>query len=144
MTDKEMSKQIEDATKPIDFKATWYREHNARGMINSILAYQCAGVLDAKQVRASEKNRWHDYLLDYEKELGEQRLLELIDEQIKSMYCVLKSVGEDSEGVIYNSVIYNDDVPRITLHKNLIALGLRKENEYVNCWGALHEEETSL
>ena len=73
-------------------------------MINSILAYDCRGYADAKEVLKHEKESYHNYLADYVTELGEVRVLELIQGQIDSIDYVRVAVSYDSEGVSYNSI----------------------------------------
>ena len=67
-------------------------------MINSILAYDCRGYADAKEVLK------HDYLADCVTELGEVGVLELIQGQIDSIDYVHVAVSYDSEGLSYNSI----------------------------------------
>ena len=61
------------------------RELSCIEMINSILAYNCRGYADAKGVLQHEKESYHNYLADYVTELGEVRVLELIQGQIDSI-----------------------------------------------------------
>lgn len=80
------------------------RELSCIEMINSILAYDCRGYSDAKDVLEYEKNSYHNYLEDYTTELGEKRVLELIQGQIDSIDTVDVDVSRDSEGLSYNSI----------------------------------------
>lgn len=73
-------------------------------IINSILAYDCRGYSVAKDVLEYEKNAYHNYLQDYMDELGEHKVLELIQGQIDSIDTVTTDVFCDSEGVSYNSI----------------------------------------
>ena len=80
------------------------KELNCIEMINSILAYDCRGYSDAKDVLEHEKNSYYNYLDNYITELGENRVLELIQGQINSVDTVNVDVMCDSEGVSYNSI----------------------------------------
>ena len=73
-------------------------------MINSILAYNCRGYSVAEDVLVYEENSWHNYLEDYTKDLGRDRVIELIQGQIDSIKTVDLNVGCDSEGTYYNSI----------------------------------------
>lgn len=85
-------------------QALRYKELDCINMINSILAYHCNGCIFAKDVVEYEKNSPHNYLENYIKELGEDRVIELIQAQIDSIDYVSKDVYCDNEGVSYNSI----------------------------------------
>ena len=51
-----------------------------------------------------KKESYHNYLADYVTELGEVRVLELIQGQIDSIDYVHVAVSYDSEGLSYNSI----------------------------------------
>ncbi len=84
------------------------RELSCIEMINSILAYDCRGYSVAKDVLEHEKNSYYNYLEDYITELGEDRVLELIQGQIDSVDTVNVDVMYDSEGVSYNSIKWKE------------------------------------
>ena len=85
------------------------RELSCVEMINSILAYNCRGYSVAKDVLEHEKkNFYHNYLAPYITELGENRVLELIQEQIDSIDTVEVGVSCDSEGLYYNSIKWKE------------------------------------
>ena len=85
------------------------RELSCIEMINSILAYNCRGYSVAKDVLEYEKkNFYHNYLAPYITELGEYRVLELIQGQINSIDTVEVDVSCDSEGISYNSIKWKE------------------------------------
>ena len=85
------------------------RELSCVEMINSILAYNCRGYSSAKEVLEHEKkNFYHNYLAPYITELGEDRVLELIQGQIDSIDTVEVDVSCDSEGISYNSIKWKE------------------------------------
>ena len=85
------------------------RELSCIEMINSILAYNCRGYSSPKEVLEHEKkNLYHNYLEPYTTELGEDRVLELIQGQIDSIDTVEVGVSRDSEGVYYNSIKWKE------------------------------------
>ena len=110
MTDRQMTQAIRNAQKPIDYSSKWYREISARRMINSYLAYQCKDEKSAYNVLHYDEmhNRRHRYLEEYVKDLGEERMLELIQEQIDDILCVLENTLVDDENVSYNSIVWKD------------------------------------
>ena len=77
-------------------------------MINSILAYGGFGYT-AKEVMQREERGYHNYLADYVKELGRDKVISLIQGQIDSIDYVKYNVGRDSEGVTYNSIIWKEN-----------------------------------
>ena len=83
------------------------RELSCIEMINSILAYNCRGYSVAKDVFEHEENSYHNYLEDYTKDLGRDRVIELIQGQINSIKTINVNVGNDSEGIYYNSIQWN-------------------------------------
>lgn len=78
-------------------------------MINSILAYGCAGYKDGEAVLKHEENSWHNYLADYVKTLGRKKVVTLIQGQIDSMMGVRHCVYTDSEGGTYNSILWKEN-----------------------------------
>jgi hypothetical protein len=77
-------------------------------MINSILCYNCQGYTDAEKVIQYEEKSHHNYLADYIKVLGRDKVAKLIDEQIKSIKYIKTDVFTDDEGCSYNSIVWND------------------------------------
>lgn len=78
-------------------------------MINSILCYSCEGYKDAKTVIEHEESSYHNYLEEYIKLLGRDRVIDLIQDQINSIGYVRSCVHTDSEGVSYNSIVWADE-----------------------------------
>ena len=76
-------------------------------MINSILAYNGFG-FDAEEVMKMEEISWHNYLEDYVKKLGRERVVELIQNQIDDIEQIQHCVFTDEEGVTYNSIIWKN------------------------------------
>ena len=79
-------------------------------MINSILAYNGAGMTDAEAVMQMEERAYHNYLADYVELFGRDKVVALIQGQIDSMSHVKAGVFTDNEGVTYNSIIWKDEV----------------------------------
>lgn len=90
-----------------------YKEISCREMINSLLCYNYYDIKDAKAILEAERGRHYDYLKKHVDELGEARVIELIEEQRASIFAVLFNVGEDSEGVMYNSLVWKDEQERV-------------------------------
>ena len=76
-------------------------------MINSILAYRCFG-FTAEQVMRSEETSHYNYLEDYVKKLGRERVVELIQGQINDIASIQYGVFEDDEGCTYNSIVWKE------------------------------------
>lgn len=72
-------------------------------MINSILAYGERGI-SAEEVLKRQENGYYNYLDEYVKELGRDRVIELIQGQIDDIADIDKDVMTDSEGVSYNKI----------------------------------------
>jgi hypothetical protein len=81
-------------------------EESCARMIESILCYDCKGYTDAIAVREYERNAYRDYLADYEKELGEIKVLLLIQNRIDAIDHIETNVYTDSDGLSYNSIKY--------------------------------------
>lgn len=119
MTEKEITKAERELVEKYgdDFKARYdskeQKELSCRSMINSLLCYHYYDVKDAKEIIERERRRYHDYLKKHIDALGEQRVIELINEQRASIYAVLFNVGEDNEGVMYNSIVWADEQTRV-------------------------------
>ncbi len=76
-------------------------------MIDSIIAYGGKG-LSAQEILDLEKGSYHNYLADHIEKLGEERVLELIQGQLDSIAYV-GYAGRDSEGNIYNGIVYKGE-----------------------------------
>lgn len=85
------------------------QELSCIGMINSILAYQGAGMTDAEAVMKMEERAYYNYLADYVKLFGRDKVVALIQKQIDSIDYVQHRVYTDSEGCTYNSIIWKED-----------------------------------
>lgn len=48
------------------------------------------------------------YLDKYKTKLGNEIVEELFNNQLKDIKCILKGVHEDSEGVVYNSIVWKE------------------------------------
>ena len=79
-------------------------------MINSILCYDCRGYKDAKKVVEYEQGSYHNYLEDYIKTLGRNKVVELIQGQIDSISGVDEDVFTDDEGVTYSSIVWKEEI----------------------------------
>lgn len=102
MTDNELKLFEKAATYgTIDFEIS-----RCIDMINSILAYGFN--TDAKYVLEREKNSHHNYLEDYIKELGEDKVLELIQGQIDSIDHVVECAYYSEDGGFYNEIIWKE------------------------------------
>jgi hypothetical protein len=78
-------------------------------MINSILAYQGAGMTDAEKVMQMEECNYYNYLAEYVEMFGRDKVVALIQGQIDSIDRVKHCVHTDSEGCTYNSIIWKDE-----------------------------------
>lgn len=78
-------------------------------MINSILAYQGAGMTDAEAIMQMEERAYHNYLAEYVELFGRDSVVDLIQNQIDSIDDVKHCVFTDSEGVTYNSIVWRED-----------------------------------
>ena len=76
-------------------------------MIDSILAYGGFG-FTAEQVMKNQERAYHNYLEDYVKVLGRDKVIELIQGQIDSIASISHCVFTDSEGCTYNSINYKN------------------------------------
>lgn len=84
------------------------KELDCIAMINSILAYGGFGYT-AEEVMQREERGYHNYLADYVKELGRDRVIALIQGQIDDVVRIRHNVGTDSEGCTYNSIVWKDN-----------------------------------
>ena len=85
------------------------KELDCISMINSILAYQGAGMTDAEAVMQMEERAYYNYLADYVKLLGRDKVVALIQGQINSIERVRHGVYRDSEGCTYNSIVWKNE-----------------------------------
>lgn len=77
-------------------------------MINSILCYTCRGYKDAVKVLEYEERSHHNYLEDYIKTLGRNKVISLIQGQIESISGVDENVFTDDEGLTYSSIVWKE------------------------------------
>ncbi len=105
MTQKEIEKARKEVYKKYDSFSPADRyntpesiELRCRDMINSCLCYGSDPYSSS-------------YVQKYEKDLGKSRVLELIEEQKEDFAkaTVYEGVHTDSEGVVYNSIVWADD-----------------------------------
>lgn len=92
--------------KPPKKYETRKRELNCIDMINSILCYDCRGYKNAEKVMEYEERSYHNYLEDYVKLFGRDKVITLIQKQIDSISSVNCDVYTDSEGLSYNSITW--------------------------------------
>lgn len=78
-------------------------------MINSILCYTCRGYKDAVKVLEYEERSYFNYLKDYVKTLGRNKVIALIQGQIDSISGVSEDVFTDDEGVTYSSIVWKEE-----------------------------------
>ena len=79
-------------------------------MINSILCYSCRGYKDAENVLEHEESSYYNYLADYVKTLGRNKVIALIKGQIDSIEGVNEDVFTDDEGVTYSSIVWKEEI----------------------------------
>ena len=84
------------------------KELDCISMINSILAYQGAGMTVAEAVMQMQERRYHNYLAEYVELFGRDKVVSLIQGQIDSIDHVKHCVHTDGEGVTYNSIIWKE------------------------------------
>lgn len=103
-------KEIEKAINELPIKKTKQQEEIyktlfCRKMINSIMIY------DGIKALKDENNTFNKYLLSYVDTLGEEKVNQLIKEQIEDFEkAVVKyNTFTDSEGVTYNTCIWADE-----------------------------------
>ena len=77
-------------------------------MIDSILCYNCIGWQDAEKVMAYEESSRYNYLEEYVKLFGRDKVVALIQGQIDSIESISTNVFTDSEGLSYNSINYKN------------------------------------
>lgn len=77
-------------------------------MIDSILCYDCIGWKDAEKVMEYEESSRYNYLEDYVKLFGRDKVVALIQGQIDSIESISTNVFTDSEGLTYNSINYKN------------------------------------
>lgn len=76
-------------------------------MINSILAYGYFGD-GAEGVMQRQEKAYYNYLAEYVELFGREKVVELIQEQINSIKSIKTNVHTDSEGLSYNSIVWNE------------------------------------
>ena len=111
MTDKELSLRRQEirnirANNDSDAFEVELTELSCRDMINSILAYNVPRTYTAEQILEREEHSYHNYLEDYVKKLGREKVLALIEEQKNDIKEIRRDVFTDSEGVSYNSIVW--------------------------------------
>ena len=79
-------------------------------MINSILCYTCRGYKDAVKVLEYEERSYFNYLKDYVKTIGKNKVVSLIQGQIDFISGVSEDVFTDDEGVTYSSIIWKEEI----------------------------------
>lgn len=89
---------------PEDIKRS--QELSCADMINSILAYHWYFGLTGEDIMRYEENSYYNYLEDYVKTIGRDRVIELINDQINDIKEILHNVYTDSEGLTYNSIVW--------------------------------------
>lgn len=83
------------------------RELSCIDMINSILTYNWSGE-DAEWIMQHEEKAYHNYLAGYVEMFGRKKVVELIQGQINSIKEIKRNVHTDSEGLSYNSIVWNE------------------------------------
>ena len=83
------------------------QELSCINMINSILAYGWFGQ-DAEWVMQHEEKAYKNYLAEYVALFGRKKVVELIQGQINSIKSIMRNVHTDSEGLSYNSIVWNE------------------------------------
>jgi hypothetical protein len=103
-------KEIEQAKNELPLKKTKQQEEiyqslRCREMVNSIMIY------DGINALKNENNTFNKYLLSYVDELGEEKVNQLIKEQIDdfSKAVVKYNTYTDHEGCTYNTCIWADE-----------------------------------
>lgn len=77
-------------------------------MVNSLLAYDCRGCKSAEEVVLRDENNFHSYLANYVKELGRERVTELVQDQINDITGIKVSVFTDGDGLSYNEILWKE------------------------------------
>jgi hypothetical protein len=85
------------------------RELSCISMINSILAYNWFGE-SAEEIMQHEENphKYKNYLGEYVVLFGRAKVVSLIQEQMDSIKSIKRNVHTDSEGLSYNSIVWNE------------------------------------
>ena len=89
-----------------------FEELSCREMINSCLTYGSDPYRMSYQWWYGHGYCERSYMSDYEETLGKKRVKELVDEQRKTFETAIihRGVYTDSEGVIYNSVEFKEEM----------------------------------
>lgn len=78
-------------------------------MINSLLCYSCRGYKKAKDVLEYDMSTaYRSYLREYVECMGEDTVLELIQEQINDIEKIDTDCFIDDEGLSYSSIVWKD------------------------------------
>ena len=77
-------------------------------MVNSLLAYDCRGCKSAEDVVWRDENNFHSYLANFVKELGRERVTELVQNQINDITGIKVNVFTDGEGLSYNEIVWKE------------------------------------
>lgn len=78
-------------------------------MINSLLCYQCRGYKKAQDVLEYDMNTaYRSYLREYVECMGEDTVLELIQEQINDIEKIDTDCFTDDEGLSYSNIIWKN------------------------------------
>ena len=88
-----------------DYKAL-QSEIRCREMANSIICYHALPTDTARQVLDIDMRGYHSYLKDYVDVLGEEAVLQIIQEQLDDIEDIQRGVMTDSEGCSYNSIVW--------------------------------------
>ena len=84
-------------------------ELNCIDMINSILAYKWFGENAESVLKAQEKS-YKNYLEKYVRLFGKNKVISLIQGQIDSIKNINRNCGADSEGLVYNSIVWKNEL----------------------------------
>lgn len=78
-------------------------------MINSLLCYSCRGYKKAKDVLEYDMSTaYRSYLREYVECMGEDTVLELIQEQINDIEKIETDCFIDDEGLSYSSIVWKN------------------------------------
>ena len=87
---------------------------NMESMIASILAYNWGNVLGGRKQTAEEllewelNDRYRSYLKEYVLIFGQDAVINCIQDQMDRIQEIKEGTFEDSEGVMYNSIIWKE------------------------------------
>ena len=90
-----------------DTRSTKDIEDSCVYMIDSIIAYYPLHKdTTAEDIREHEKQQYKDYLEKYDRLLGPERVLKLIQTRLDMIDHIEKNVFTDSDGLRYNSIVW--------------------------------------